>query len=95
MLADKEGGCGCYLVSGGIPTSVLHDVEEGDHDAGDGLEKRRRVPPPVCVDHRAQSVVEDPPPHRGSGGWISDHERRRPFRFLSPRSSTSRRRRSR
>lgn len=45
------------------PTSVLHDVEEGDHDAGDGLQQRRRLPPPLRVHHRPQRVVQDPPPH--------------------------------
>ena len=47
-----------------LHTSVLHDVEEGDHDAGDGLEERRGIPPAVRVDHLAQCVVQDPPPHR-------------------------------
>ena len=80
-------------------TSVLHDVEEGDHDAGDGLETRRRIPPPVCVDHRAQSVVEDPPPHRESGGCVGSplpgRERRAAALTSSTPLAVARRRRSR
>ena len=81
-------------------TSVLHDVEEGDHDAGDGLEKRRRIPPPVCVDHRAQSIVEDPPPHRESRGCVGSpplpgRERRAAALTSSTPLAVARRRRSR
>lgn len=68
-------------------TSVLHDVEEGDHDAGDGLELRRRLPPPLRVHHRAQRVVEDPPPHR-SLDLLASSARSRTSRLASLPAAT-------
>ena len=53
-----------HIVAG---TSVLHDVEERDHDAGDVLELRRSLPPPLRVHHHAQCIVEDPPARRSLG----------------------------
>jgi hypothetical protein len=66
LTTSRNEGAGNYSSEerNTLHTSVLHDVEEGDHDAGDWLEERRGIPPAVRVDHRAQRVVQDPPPHR-------------------------------
>lgn len=73
-----------------VNTSVLHDVEEGDHDAGDGLETRRRLSPPLRIHHGSQRVVQDPPPHRSLSSPLPPVAR-----FTSRLRSASRRRRSR
>lgn len=45
---------------------MLHDVEEGGDDAGDGLEGGGGLTPLLGVHHRPQRIVQYASPHRAS-----------------------------